>query len=165
MTCFCPDFYLQIHDELCTNLDGSNPSFIHGWKYGEVYFHMQLTAHHLELCRMSYPCFSEHWSRTLLLSNWAKTNPFTPTRRDVPSINSTPTPPWNSNHEFDLENREAKCSCPLGCAIAAPLRIFSSTCSCVSLWFARACIYLCVVQVDINPLCVVGQNHLSQVAA
>ena len=56
----CPDFDFQIHGEFCTNLDGSNPSVIHGWKDGEVYFHMQLTACRLELCRLSYPCFSEH---------------------------------------------------------------------------------------------------------
>ena len=56
----CPDFDFQIHGEFCTNLDGSNPSVIHGWKDGEVYFHMQLTTHRLELYRMSYPYFSEH---------------------------------------------------------------------------------------------------------
>ena len=70
------DSDFQIHGEFCTNLDGFNPSVIYGWKDDEVYFHMQLMAHRLELCRLSYPYFREHWSRTLLLSNWAKTNPF-----------------------------------------------------------------------------------------
>ena len=69
----CPDFDFQIHGEFCTNLNGSNPSVIYGWKDSEVYFHMQLPVRRLELCRLSYPCFSEHWSRTMLLSNWAKT--------------------------------------------------------------------------------------------
>jgi hypothetical protein len=73
---------------------------------------MQLTAHHLELCRLSYPCFSEHWSRTLFLSNCAKTNPFSPTRRDVPSINSPPLLPETLTTNLTQKNREAKCSCP-----------------------------------------------------
>jgi hypothetical protein len=93
MMCCCPDSDFQIHGEFCTNLDVSNPSVIYGWKDGEVYFHMQLMAHRFQLCRLSYACFSEYWYRTLLQSNWVKTNSFSPTRRDVPSMNSTPTPP------------------------------------------------------------------------
>ena len=63
------DFDFQIHGEFYTNIDSFNPSVIYGWKDDEVYFHMQLTAHRLELCRLSYACFSEYWSRTLLLWN------------------------------------------------------------------------------------------------
>jgi hypothetical protein len=89
---------------------------------------MQLTDHDLDFCSKHYDYFSEDCSRCidppgpnlmmhilfqrLVISYWPLWKASNPTRRDVPSINSTSKPSGNPNHELNSENRDAKCSYP-----------------------------------------------------